>query len=410
MALRALYRSSATGFVIWGSSADVNTPDKCRDLLKYVETVLGPEIAKYTRPDSLVEVLNNTQIYTDDEVIFVLTDKPADTENSNDTLSIRNQTDVDEDETKIENYRRKSSFSDVGILTSTTEIGPFVSDDTDHSTKTTEVIPTSRIITILSTNNDKDVTTSSATEEAVLTTEPSTVKGDSSTTINVDPTTQTATSTMKYDDDDTYIASDENDEVFFNEEDFFGTDSKNYDLSKSTVPSTTDFTEINEGANDQNLPAIEETTTTSLRITESHFSKAAHTIHSPHIFHINKDKTATSVLKESITEIDSIRESLNTRPEPTMEPILDTYFTISPKAKTPNILFNSTSMPTLKNDETTPVLLENVAESTYLTETTKLRTNERKSSLTEMNETFEDNEGGDPTSMGLTSAIDKVVL
>lgn len=47
--LDTLYKSNASGFIIWGSSNDVNNKDKCLDLLDYVNSVLGPAIAKYTK-------------------------------------------------------------------------------------------------------------------------------------------------------------------------------------------------------------------------------------------------------------------------------------------------------------------------------------------------------------------------
>ncbi|CAG9568574.1 unnamed protein product [Danaus chrysippus] len=49
VALSTLYQSKASGLIIWGSSNDVNTVDKCKKLYNYVETVLGPNIAKYTQ-------------------------------------------------------------------------------------------------------------------------------------------------------------------------------------------------------------------------------------------------------------------------------------------------------------------------------------------------------------------------
>ncbi|KAL0860289.1 hypothetical protein ABMA27_009704 [Loxostege sticticalis] len=47
--IKTLYKSKASGFIIWGSSNDVNTVDKCNSLLQYTEEVLGPAIAKYTK-------------------------------------------------------------------------------------------------------------------------------------------------------------------------------------------------------------------------------------------------------------------------------------------------------------------------------------------------------------------------
>ncbi|XP_048487190.1 uncharacterized protein LOC119692059 isoform X3 [Plutella xylostella] len=48
-ALQTFYKSQAKGFIIWGSSGDVNTPEKCTKLLDYVDSILGPAIAKYAK-------------------------------------------------------------------------------------------------------------------------------------------------------------------------------------------------------------------------------------------------------------------------------------------------------------------------------------------------------------------------
>ncbi|GBP03434.1 Hyaluronidase [Eumeta japonica] len=48
-ALQTLYRSSASGIIIWGSSNDVNTKVKCQNLLSYLNDTLGPSISKYTK-------------------------------------------------------------------------------------------------------------------------------------------------------------------------------------------------------------------------------------------------------------------------------------------------------------------------------------------------------------------------
>ncbi|KAH9636063.1 hypothetical protein HF086_016937 [Spodoptera exigua] len=49
VALNTFYKSNASGFIIWGSSNDVNTVDKCKQLREYVTNILGPAIAKYTK-------------------------------------------------------------------------------------------------------------------------------------------------------------------------------------------------------------------------------------------------------------------------------------------------------------------------------------------------------------------------
>ncbi|XP_041972517.1 uncharacterized protein LOC121728408 [Aricia agestis] len=48
-AINTMYKSDASGFIIWGSSNDVNTVQKCEKLLKYVENTFGPAIASYTK-------------------------------------------------------------------------------------------------------------------------------------------------------------------------------------------------------------------------------------------------------------------------------------------------------------------------------------------------------------------------
>lgn len=51
--LHTLYVSGATGFIIWGSSNDVNTKEKCIKLLNYLDNTLGPNIAKYTKANTI---------------------------------------------------------------------------------------------------------------------------------------------------------------------------------------------------------------------------------------------------------------------------------------------------------------------------------------------------------------------
>ncbi|CAB3240412.1 unnamed protein product [Arctia plantaginis] len=43
------HNSKASGFIIWGSSKDVNTKIKCTELKKYLTDILGPAVAKYTK-------------------------------------------------------------------------------------------------------------------------------------------------------------------------------------------------------------------------------------------------------------------------------------------------------------------------------------------------------------------------
>ncbi|KAL4709556.1 hypothetical protein ACJJTC_007287 [Scirpophaga incertulas] len=44
-----VYNSDASGFIIWGSSNDVNTVEKCKKLHKFTEELLGPTVSKYTK-------------------------------------------------------------------------------------------------------------------------------------------------------------------------------------------------------------------------------------------------------------------------------------------------------------------------------------------------------------------------
>ncbi|XP_045762061.1 hyaluronidase A-like isoform X2 [Maniola jurtina] len=47
--LEALKKTNASGLIIWGSSSDVNSLDKCNELYNYVENKLGPIIKKYVQ-------------------------------------------------------------------------------------------------------------------------------------------------------------------------------------------------------------------------------------------------------------------------------------------------------------------------------------------------------------------------
>ncbi|KAM3957241.1 uncharacterized protein ACR2FA_008801 [Aphomia sociella] len=67
IALQTLYKSNASGFIIWGSSNDVNTVEKCHKLRNYIENVMGPAIAKYTKDDSKID--NNVLSDLNNEII-----------------------------------------------------------------------------------------------------------------------------------------------------------------------------------------------------------------------------------------------------------------------------------------------------------------------------------------------------
>ncbi|CAB3225699.1 unnamed protein product [Arctia plantaginis] len=49
-ALDAFYNSDASGFIIWGSYKDVINKSLCLQLKEYVTNILGPAVAKYTKP------------------------------------------------------------------------------------------------------------------------------------------------------------------------------------------------------------------------------------------------------------------------------------------------------------------------------------------------------------------------
>nr|XP_034826542.1 hyaluronidase A-like [Maniola hyperantus] len=66
--LEALNKTNASGLIMWGSSSDVNTLDKCNELYNYVENTLGPIIKKY------VQQINRSYDETEEE---------ADSENNN---------------------------------------------------------------------------------------------------------------------------------------------------------------------------------------------------------------------------------------------------------------------------------------------------------------------------------------
>ncbi|KAI5631568.1 hyaluronidase domain-containing protein [Phthorimaea operculella] len=55
MALHTFNHSEASGLIIWGSSHDVNTVEKCQNLHDYIYKVFGPAIAKYTISSNRLE-------------------------------------------------------------------------------------------------------------------------------------------------------------------------------------------------------------------------------------------------------------------------------------------------------------------------------------------------------------------
>ncbi|OWR47682.1 putative hyaluronidase [Danaus plexippus plexippus] len=79
VALSTLYQSKASGLIIWGSSNDVNTVDKCKKLYNYVETILGPKIAKYTKQNVFKDEINNELNNTLTTVELSTTEVPENT-------------------------------------------------------------------------------------------------------------------------------------------------------------------------------------------------------------------------------------------------------------------------------------------------------------------------------------------
>ncbi|CAH4032249.1 unnamed protein product [Pieris brassicae] len=69
-ALETIYNSEASGIIIWGSSSDVNTVEKCTKLKDYIRETFGPYVSKYTK--------NKRKVQNDEEFTW----KPAIEENS----------------------------------------------------------------------------------------------------------------------------------------------------------------------------------------------------------------------------------------------------------------------------------------------------------------------------------------
>lgn len=92
--MKTFYNSEASGFIIWGSSDDVKTVEKCKNLLHYVETIFGPAIAKYTSAN----VFRENYSYND-TIISTTQKQEADDNDVKDELQIKNTTStVDNDD------------------------------------------------------------------------------------------------------------------------------------------------------------------------------------------------------------------------------------------------------------------------------------------------------------------------
>ncbi|KAI8423446.1 hypothetical protein MSG28_012578 [Choristoneura fumiferana] len=95
-ALKTMYRSQASGFIIWGSSNDTNTPAKCEKLKNYVEKVLGPAVAIYTKQSLKVDEVDTKDPDVNETTLVNLT-----TENSLDLIASESKDNPNVDEDNI---------------------------------------------------------------------------------------------------------------------------------------------------------------------------------------------------------------------------------------------------------------------------------------------------------------------
>ncbi|CAG5006705.1 unnamed protein product [Parnassius apollo] len=115
MVLKTLYKSNASGFIIWGSSKDVNTIDKCNKLQNYVDTIMGPAIAKYAKYNQKTEdeTTTNDSNYITYETVTkeaVYDDQTTVTpENVPNSTSTTHQNLLENNETEIENEKIQSN-------------------------------------------------------------------------------------------------------------------------------------------------------------------------------------------------------------------------------------------------------------------------------------------------------------
>ncbi|XP_046972635.1 hyaluronidase PH-20-like isoform X2 [Vanessa cardui] len=99
--LKSFYKSNASGFIIWGSSNDVNTVSKCNNLYSYVEKVLGPTVAKYIKK---INIANDVMIETPPELNFVNDTVTSDINMTNKTSA------VESTETSTNSFIRKGEI------------------------------------------------------------------------------------------------------------------------------------------------------------------------------------------------------------------------------------------------------------------------------------------------------------
>lgn len=91
-----MYKSQASGFIIWGSSNDTNTPAKCEKLKNYVEKVLGPAVAIYTKQSLKMDEVDTKDPNDNDTSLVNLT-----TENTLDLMASESKDNPNVDEDSI---------------------------------------------------------------------------------------------------------------------------------------------------------------------------------------------------------------------------------------------------------------------------------------------------------------------
>ncbi|XP_063391644.1 hyaluronidase PH-20-like [Cydia fagiglandana] len=117
-ALKAMYKSHTSGFIVWGSSNDVNSVTKCEKLKTYLDYILGPEIAKYTKQTYIRDESNNishdttrNNITTQNPLFFITGDSKDD----------ENQKVDSENEEMNENSEKNQNHLEDAIIKSTTD-------------------------------------------------------------------------------------------------------------------------------------------------------------------------------------------------------------------------------------------------------------------------------------------------
>ncbi|KAJ0171655.1 hypothetical protein K1T71_012418 [Dendrolimus kikuchii] len=139
--LHTLYSSGATGFVIWGSSNDVNTKEKCNNLQNYLDKTLGPNIAKYTKANT---IFRDEEYNVDDD----LKDNSTTTENNSNVIEL--DPDFYWEPPKNYTYNIKENVEEEIRKKNTTLDNKISTDDTQH-----ESVLISKIIN--SVNNNTNV-------------------------------------------------------------------------------------------------------------------------------------------------------------------------------------------------------------------------------------------------------------